>query len=832
MAVEYSIETCNQLKNEIKKMNLFRPSPAEPYEADDQLEYEITGVGNGKKGKIKLKVVKFVGGGFAGQVYQVKVIEINPGDINIEGLETGGIYAMKILIPPSGFSLFFRNMLYAIGFQGPFQLQSNPAAARSGALWQQFIRRGAKIKFQRDDSVTNICATFVDQNLGSCGEISEWIEGRTWQLEVDDRLDLLGKWSKGKKVDSSNLGSPEYRAKHKFMHDFVDLLHEMGAHEFARQYEWSTWKSQPNCLKRKDSSNKPDEGLVAVDFRAGLALLPFLPMSPGDVLLIFKGLFRGSLVQFDRGNIKKLEKYISTHKDEFKDMDRQLEELKETESIYRNSIPDITHNHFRLLYSGKLWSTIFKSAITGWRVRNIIGEPTEKRLQKNKFLTMIFWVLGLLPFLGSFLRRLWGHDYWRKHYSNIVTSWGYFKRALHAKIMERILSLHKSGRVDNARAEILMKHKWRVFGHIPLSILPIGIHKFLSDWQYVKERIDFILLRPVRLYFKAELREQWLRDMVTEGKKKHILTDDDANTILSQIKEPFIQKYLKSLAVHVCTVPITQVVSVFIAIVYIIMHPDLPRAEAYAIGVGIIALFQVVPISPGSLVRGLYVVYLVIKEKNFKDYNIAVFLGFFKYVGYLAFPIQMTYRYPAIARFMAGHWATEAVHIVPVFGERGALLEHKIFGLFYNWPLTIRRRMGIRRQVRSAMKARYWHIAFLSIIGTAIFGFADYYYLNINGVLPTLRDLWGLAIFVPLISGSLITLWAGGASFKNRIVGGNIGAFILAVLYTAITGNFSSSGMIDFAELTTTFLWRVFIFPIMATIGVIITELMLPEPKN
>jgi len=53
----------------------------------------------------------------------------------------------------------------------------------------------------------------------------------------------------------------------------------------------------------------------------------------------------------------------------------------------------------------------------------------------------------------------------------------------------------------------------------------------------------------------------------------------------------------------------------------------------------------------------------------------------------------MTYRYPALARFMAAHWATDAVHIVPVFGERGALLEHWVFCLFYNWPLTIRRKM-------------------------------------------------------------------------------------------------------------------------------------------
>ena len=198
------------------------------------------------------------------------------------------------------------------------------------------------------------------------------------------------------------------------------------------------------------------------------------------------------------------------------------------------------------------------------------------------------------------------------------------------------------------------------------------------DRNYAKERLAYYLIRPVRLYFNAEMREQWLRDMMTEGQKKHMLSDEDSKIILSQIGEPFIQKYLKSLAVHVCTLPVTQVVSIAIAVIFVLTHPDMPRAESWGIGLGIIAMFQVVPISPGSLTRGLYVVYLVIRERNFKDYNIAVFLGFFKYVGYLAFPIQMTYHYPVLSRFMAGHTATEAVHVVPVFGEGKLLMAVRV----------------------------------------------------------------------------------------------------------------------------------------------------------
>jgi hypothetical protein len=277
--------------------------------------------------------------------------------------------------------------------------------------------------------------------------------------------------------------------------------------------------------------------------------------------------------------------------------------------------------------------------------------------------------------------------------------------------------------------------------------------------------------------------------------------------------------------------PVTQVVSVLVAIIYVIMHPDMPRGQAYAIGLGIIALFQVVPISPGSLVRGLYVVYLVIRERNFKDYNIAVFLGFFKYIGYLAFPIQMAYRYPALARFMAGHWATEAVHIVPVFGERGALLEHGIFSLFYNWPLTIRRRMQKRAQMRSEMQPRYWHIVLCAIFGSAIFVFTDFAYLMKLGELPKLKEIWGLAILVPTLCGAVVTLGAGGAPMWKRIIGAVACGVAVGVLYTVVSASLGYGGSIGVGDIVINCVWRVFIFTLLSAIGMLLTEIKLPEPN-
>ena len=829
MSREYSVEVCEKLREKFRAAAVHRPMRPARYDAGTELVYDVTGVERANAGRIRVVIEEFVGGGFAGQVYRVKVLEVEAGNGSIGALEVGCVYAMKILSPPSWFSRQFRSLLYWLGFQGPFQLQVNPAAVRAGALWQKFVRRGAKVRFDDETSVVDIYATLVDKTHGSCGALRPWVDGRTWQLEVDERLDLLKQWRRGRTVDEQQLGSPEYRAKRQFMADFVKLLHDMGANELARQYEWWTCKSQPNCLKRQGT---PSGGLVAVDFRAGLALLPFLPMSPGDFKLIVKGLIRGSLVQFDRGNIDKLEAFVQANGDGFADMGRMLEELKAAERIYRDSLADITHNHIRLLYSRKLWSTMLDSAVTRWKVRNLVDELSEKKLRSSTVFTLLFCVIGLVPFLGRFIRRIWGRPDWRSHYRAMLTSRDYFWRAVQARIAEKVIVWHRAGRVGPERALKLSGHLWQFFCHLPLSVLPAGLHRFLTDKDFMRDKLVYIFVRPVRLYFNAELREQWLRDMVAEGQQNHILSDEDAAVIVSRISEPFIQKYLKSLAVHVCTLPVTQIVSVVVATVYVLMHPELTWDQAGLRAGGILVAFQVTPISPGSLVRGLYVLYLVLRERNFKDYNIAVFLGFIKYIGYLAFPIQMTYHYPALARFMAAHWATGAVHIVPVFGERGALLEHWVFCLFYNWPLTIRRRMRERAQIRAAIQPRYWHVLLCAAAAAGIFGFADFAYLSNHGNLPGLKDTWWLVLLVPLVCGAVVTLGCGGATLWKRIAAATVCGIAAGVFSTAVAATFNlGEPVIGVGLLAKSCVWRAFVFAVLSTIGAVVTELKLPEPQ-
>jgi hypothetical protein len=825
MSKEYSVEVCKKLEKKFLAAGLHRPMRVAHYEDGDELTYDVTGIPATSKAQVRLRIEKFIGGGYAGQVYRVKLLQMTGG--SIEGLEPGGIYGLKILVPPTAFAKFFRNLLYWVGFQGPFQPQVNPAAARAGAIWQKLIRRGAKIKFGDETTVSDIYATFVDNQLGSCGELREWVEGRTWQLEVDQRMDLLSRWRKGKTVDVSKLGSPEYRAKRLFMQQFVNLLHEMGAFEFARQYQWWTCKSQPNCLKRAGTEDNPSAGLVAVDFRAGLTLLPFLPMSPADFKLIIDGIKRGSLVQFDRGSIDKLELFVQTHKEEFSDMASLLEELRDTEHIYRDSIPDITHNHLRLFYSAKLWNTILAGAVTSWAVLNLIDRRWEKKLRESKALTLIFFAIGLLPFLGRKVQRIWARPEWRKHYFDALTNWDYFKRAVKGRIAEKVIAWHRTGRLSEASSLKVADSFWRFSGHLPLSILPAGLHRFLTDRQFLKEKLAHIFVRPLKLYFNRYLREQWLGEMVAEGQKKHMLTDEDAQVIIRQINEPYIQKYLVSLVVHLMTLPVSEIVISLVTVIYVLTRPELTWEQAWKTAGAIFVIWQAIPISPGSLVRGFYVVGLMIKERDFKNYNVAFSLAFFRVIGYLAFPIQMTYHYPALARFMASHWATEAVHAVPVFGERGALLEHAVFCLFYNWPLTLRLRMHKRAEIRASLQPRYWHIGLCAVIAAALLWTIDILYFQKGCAMLSLTIAWWLALPLSLVCGSIVTLCCGGATIWKRIVAGAVCGCLIALFYTLFS---AAGGAYSPGKIALNCLWRAFAFGILAAIGAFVTELKLPSP--
>jgi hypothetical protein len=866
MVVSYSLETVGRLKDRFFEQKLSRPLLVRRYETGERLALEMTGIHPPRKAGVELEVVRFVGGGYSGQVYKVKLLRLESAEEPPAGLSSGGTYALKVFIPPRPMSRRVRDLIYALGFQGPFSLRANPDAVRAGALWQKFIRRGAGLRFGSEEVVADVLATFVDPKLRSCGEISEWVEGRMWRLEVDDDLYSRLKWKPGQR--GGGLGSPEYRAKRAFMGGLVGLMREMGAEELARQYEWWTLKSQPNALKREGKDPDPGAGLTAVDFRAGIVLLPFLPECPADFKLIIRGIGRGSLVQFDRGDVRKLERFMAERPADFAGLSGALEELRRADRAYRDSLPDIAHHHIKLITRPKLWRSIHAAWVRGWEIRGLADPAAAGPLRKSGPAALLFLLLGLLPILtpflfflrfpgrsaglwllwlaplfGPFIRRLWGRRDIRQHVGAILTDTaGYLGRAFRGHVAEALIAWLRSGRVSDSRALRLSTHPLRFCAHLPVSVLPAKLHRFFTDRGFAKKSLDSVFVEPFRLYFQPAERERWLREMISQGEKNGILSPDESRRIQSQIKEPFIQKYLRSLAIHILLMPTTHVVALIVAFFYIRLHPGLSGQQA-ALATGLIlGIFQVVPVSPGSIARGIYTTSLIVRERNFKDYNLAFAISFFKYIGYFAFPLQMAYRYPELARFMAAHSATGAVHIVPVFGEKGAWLEHAVFDLFYNYPLSLRRRIRERDAAFSAEPPRKWTFPMVFAAGLLVLALLEACYLKVSGHVPTFGQIWWLAVWVPFFMAPLAVDLSRLSRLSRRLGVGALAGALLGLVYACLGTALeayarAASGSPPMGDdflgpLIIRIIWHMFVFILIAILGVLVFENRRPEPGS
>ena len=718
MAKAYSTEVCHRLAEMADAARLLRPRRITRHEAGEVLELDLTGVSPAWRARAAFEIERYVGGGFAGQVYRARLARLDwPEDAEAgPPLAVGSAYALKMFVPWSRFGRGFRNVLYGLGFQAPFGLQANPQAARACALWHTFLRRGAAETLGDARAVVEVHATFHDPSVGSMGEVLEWIDGRVWRLEVNEHLleptparsasesPEIPDGPPAEVADDAAEPSTEYQAKRDFMERLVRLFHDMGAPELARQYEWWTMKSQPNVLKRRGADDDPAAGLVAVDFGAGLALLPFLPMSPADVRLILAGLRRGRLVQFDRGDLDRLEAYVRARPHLFDGMGAALAELRAAEAAYHGAQPDLANRRLAVLRDGALPRKVCRTWAEGYRVRGIMDARTAERMRDRPATLLLFAIIGLVPLVGRFLQRVWGSGAYRRHVREWLTNFAYLRRAVRGRACEKLIDWHRKGRASEPRALALAAHPaWFWLQALTFGLLPAGLHRFLTDRLYAWDVVRYMVLRPVALFFSRARRERWLRDMIEEGRGEGVLAADEADQILEHIKEPYIQTYLMSMVVHLCTVPITQIVSVALG-AFLAARYGKSAAESGAIFGGTVVLFQVLPLSPGSITRGLYATGLALWKRDWKNYAVAVCISYWKYIGYLGFPIQMLHQYPTLARFMATRWATRAIRIVPVFGEHGALLEHGIFNVFFNVPVSLRRKWQAERPWRARLR--------------------------------------------------------------------------------------------------------------------------------
>ena len=136
--------------------------------------------------------------------------------------------------------------------------------------------------------------------------------------------------------------------------------------------------------------------------------------------------------------------------------------------------------------------------------------------------------------------------------------------------------------------------------------------------------------------------------------------------------------------------------------------------------------------------------------------------------------------------------------------------------------------MKERREHQAAMKPRYWHIIFYALLGAGIFSIADYASIGELQQFASLKKLWYIAIFGPLLCGGFVTLGAGGAALSKRIIGGIVCGGLIGALSTAIPSMLGYGSAIAPADMIANGIWRAFVCMIMSAIGVILTEIKLP----
>lgn len=676
-----------ELRRVVQAHDLVEPFRPARHEVGDLLHVTVTGVGSRVRADLTLETERFVGGGFAGQVYRARLVECGA---RIDGLTEGNRYAVKVLRPPSGASLAFRNLLFRIGYQAPFALQLNADAARAGALWQKLIRRAAAVRLGSDRHVADVYATFFDAELGSHGEIGEWVDGRTWRLEPDDHV--FGRRHRPTSAIRPGDASFEYLEKRRFMREFVDLLHETGAHELARQYEWSTWKSQPNALKRLDGGE-----LTAIDFRPGLALLFGVPMSPGDVALIFRGLARRKLVQFDDGSLDTLRGFVAEHENAFADLQDAMHELSAAHARSRELLPDLINRPGRVVT--KLASKpVREGAAEAWRNRGWLDDDHSTRLAESPVTFLLLWTLSWLPIGGALAIRLWGSRRFRRHVAE-MRRWPYLSRVLAASRAATLIKWHRKGRISD-EAALLRVHQPLRFAaeRILVGWLPAFLHRALTDHAHARRTVRMAVQFPIRFYRSATFRETWLRGEIIAATMKGILGQDEARKLDDDIADPSMRRYLKCLAIQLCASPTTSLVSLSLAL-YVFLNYGGTWPQSLGMAAMVMASFAVLPMTPGSFVRGTWITATMIRERQYKEYRLVAFLSFWQYIGFISVPLQVVFRFPALSVLLLTQLARKAAHRVPVFGESGALLEHKVFDLVFNVPLSIMTRLRRRAPV-------------------------------------------------------------------------------------------------------------------------------------
>jgi hypothetical protein len=110
--------------------------------------------------------------------------------------------------------------------------------------------------------------------------------------------------------------------------------------------------------------------------------------------------------------------------------------------------------------------------------------------------------------------------------------------------------------------------------------------------------------------------------------------------------------------------------------------------------------------------------------------------------------------------------------------------------------------------------------------GTALLAGLDLVWFRASGAVPALKNVWWIALWVPIFAAALVSRGAGGATLGRRVLlgtaTGTLIGFGYALANTFVPALYSAAA--DPGRLAVKILWHAFLFTLVGAVGAIIAE--------
>lgn len=685
---------------------------------------------DGDEHEAVFKIERYCGGGFAGQVYRARCVKCDDG-----WLQTGTVFALKFFSPRSGFRKRFRDLLYFIGFQSPFPHQFNEAAVRTGLYLTKLLRWATQVEFGSDASINDCLGSFWDEHIGSYAELNEWVEGRVTDPDIDNGIFV--RRSRNKKIkrniEQAELleSNSEIAQKKRFMRTLVRLCAELGLDDLARQVYWWTGMSQANLLTRA-----ADGQFVWVDRRPGL---PGFLLSLGDIPLLIGAILRGSIPPFDKINFKKLRKWPKAP--ERPEWEKVVDQLQEIDNTYRRSQFYLIGHNFRLLISKKLRMDIAAGIADYWLLSGRVDERTHEKTRRGGLRMLFLTLIGCIPLIGSRLQKYFGKTEYRSHLWKMLTSGGYTRDYLDRRRRLTLATWLCDGRITDNRAQrcldslpaffrdrlcsfwiigiplaialpkILQLSSWPLWGWLAVYFaaaaiitLPASWQRFFTDLGHALRVSSRSLRNAFSYVFNIAHRRQvnldWVRHRTDEDVKHGYVSREEADVFTSVAGSDTMQHYITGIMVTIALQPASEIVLLSLAaglgahwLSDITSFHSLWKVLWQVMGnLGwwappLIVLFCA--ISPAGIMRFTFCLIQWLRYRRV-PYGTALSLSLWRAIGDLAFMLQIAKTYPQFSAYLLTSSICHLVNIIPVFGERGGLLNIWVATVLLSWPASFK----------------------------------------------------------------------------------------------------------------------------------------------